>query len=303
MKTTLLRPGDADAIVAGARAAADHADVRRKARAGASRRFPDEDVRLFDPHVLLELDGLARGIDKVRGEGIRPVLRLVLSAILMKVSRKPSDTSGPPRDDAPPPRRIAAGYPSKLFVKKTEELLRRRADFAELLPTRPPTPRARIVLEDARRLTSVAPASVDAIVTSPPYAATYDYLAHHAVRLRWLGLDAKELEHDEMGPRRRYRELEAGEAARAWTGELRAFLSASARVLVPGGALVMLIADSAVGGEALRADALVAEAAAGTTLTPLARATQRRPHFHGPTARAFADAPRGEHALLLTRAP
>ena len=33
-----------------------------------------------------------------------------------------------------------------------------------------------------------------------------------------------------------------------------------------------------------------------------ARATQVRPHFHGPTMAAFRNRPRAEHALLLRRA-
>ena len=43
--------------------------------------------------------------------------------------------------------------------------------------------------DDATILKKVETGSIDAVVTSPPYVATYDYLAHHALRLRWLGLD------------------------------------------------------------------------------------------------------------------
>jgi hypothetical protein len=35
---------------------------------------------------------------------------------------------------------------------------------------------------------------------------------------------------------------------------------------------------------------------------PAARASQLRPHFHGPTAKAFRDRPRAEHAILLRKA-
>jgi hypothetical protein len=34
---------------------------------------------------------------------------------------------------------------------------------------------------------------------------------------------------------------------------------------------------------------------------PVARASQERPHFHGPTMAAFSDRPRAEHAILLRR--
>jgi hypothetical protein len=57
-----------------------------------------------------------------------------------------------------------------------------------------------------------------------------------------------------------------------------------------------------VGDVALRADEIVAGAGRACGLVPGARASQPRPHFHGPTAKAFRAAPRREHALLLRKA-
>ena len=64
----------------------------------------------------------------------------------------------------------------------------------------------------------------------------------------------------------------------------------------------MLVADSAVDGVALRADAIVADVARANAFAPVARASQARPHFHEPTAAAFRHRPRFEHALLLRKA-
>ena len=107
---------------------ADFAGQRRKAKAGATRRLPQEDVSSFAPHVLLELDGLRAGIEQAPPE-TRPDLGLVLSSILVKLSAKRGDTS-----DEPMEKRVSAGYPARLFVRKTEELAERFAAFAELLP-------------------------------------------------------------------------------------------------------------------------------------------------------------------------
>jgi hypothetical protein len=64
---------------------------------------------------------------------------------------------------------------------------------------------------------------------------------------------------------------------------------------------VLVMADSAVGGAALRAEVIVADVARGCGFEPTARASQARPHFHLPTMEAFRDRPRREHALLLRR--
>ena len=294
LKTTPRDASSVDALVTAAREVAAVADERRVRRAGATRRYPPDDVAAFDPHVLLELDSLRTGIAKREDADVRGVLELVLSAILVKVSRRASDTSA-----AASPRRIAAGFPARLFARKTEELARRLTELAALLP--PDTQPARVSLDDATRLRTVGASTVDAVVTSPPYVATYDYLAHHALRMRWLGLDATAFAAGEMGARRRYAKLDADGARAAWSRELGATLRALSRVCRKGARVVLVVADSAVDGQALRADALVDAVAPGSGFVWIARASQRRPHFHGPTARVFDSAPRAEHAIALEK--
>jgi hypothetical protein len=325
LKTTPRAARARDAIVETAREIAARADERRLRRAGATRRYPREDVELFDPHVLLELDGLRAGIEANLAPDVRDALELVLSAILVKVSRRPGDTAA-----GVAPRRLASGFTLRLFVRKSEELARRLGELAALLPAG--TPAAHVELDDATRLRTVARASVDAVVTSPPYVGTYDYLVHHALRMRWLGLDTRAFARGEMGSRRRYASLSPRDAREAWTRELSALLASLARVVRPRAPVVLLLADSVAGtperregggarpgagtpqrsegagarpgagsGEPLRADALVATLAPRAGFTPVARASQHRPHFHAPTARAFRASPRAEHALLLER--
>lgn len=289
------------ALVAAAKGAAEVATARRKAKTGAVKRLDQKDVSIFQPHVLLELDGIRHGIGKAPPE-TRPELSLVLSSILVKLSTKRGDTS-----DDEVEKRIGAGYPSKLFVKKTEELARRMAEFAAALPS--PPPHARVFLDDATKLTKVKDGTIDAVITSPPYAVTYDYLAHHEMRMRWLDLDARGLAKGELGARRDYQKLTPNEAVRRWFDELTSLFRALARVTKPGANVVLLIADSATApgprGEAsqrLPADEIVEEVAKrGRTFTGIARASQVRPHFHAATAAAFRDRPRREHALLLRR--
>jgi hypothetical protein len=270
------------------------ADERRQRRAGATRRYGPDDVAAFDPHVLLELDSLRSAIVDLPDESTRDALLLVLSAILVKVSRRTSDTS-----DRAAPRRIAAGYPARLFVKKADELAQRLADFASLLA--PGTAPARVSLDDATRLRTVGASTVDAVVTSPPYVATYDYLAHHALRMRWLGLDARPFGAGEVGSRRRYASLDPTKARDTWIRELASFVRPMARACRQGARLALLLADSAVGDEALRAEEALGAVAGPAGLDLVARASQRRPHFHGPTSRAFERAPRAEHAFALVK--
>ena len=273
----------------------EHVTSRRVGRARVTHRYGPADVRLFPPHVLLELDSLRDGLDRIESKAVHDDLELVFSSILTKVSRQRGDTG----NYLLPERRLAPGAVARLFVHKTEELCARLADFAQRLPERAPL--ADVHSDDARVLGTIGAGTVQCLVTSPPYAATYDYLDHHDVRLRWLRLREDRFGKLELGARRDYTPLD-GTAARArWTGELSAFLGAVSRVLAADGRAFVILGDSAVRREALRADALMEQLAPAQGLVVEAIASQSRPHFHGATSAAFTRAPRREHLFSLRR--
>ncbi len=214
LKTTPLGEPARGELVSSAGDIAAFADERRTRRAGATRSvLPRGRLRLRSAcPSRARLASRRRGALRRRPEGA-PALWLVLSAILVKISRKAADTSS-----AVASRRIAAGFTARLFARKADELARRLAQFEAQLP--PGGHPARVTLDDATRLRTVGASTVDAVVTSPPYAATYDYVAHHALRMRWLGLDTRGMA-DELGSRRRYARLDPNDAREAWSRRAR----------------------------------------------------------------------------------
>jgi len=73
---------------------------------------------------------------------------------------------------------------------------------------------------------------------------------------------------------------------------MRGALSANGRV-------GLVLADSMLCGEPYPADEVVLRCGAAAGLRLLARGSQRRPHFHPDSAKAFGRRPRYEHLLLL----
>ena len=277
-----------------AKRVAEHADERRLTKAGATMRYGDEDVALFAPHVLLELDGLRDGIEHVDNRAVARALYLVLSAALTKVSARAGDTGR-----AEGPKRISSGYTTRFFVKKAQELAERLEAAAAYLPRRAPL--ARVVHGDARDLHVVGNGKVDLVVTSPPYPGVYDYVVHHRDRLRWLGLPEERFEEHEIGARRHARGIPFAPALGRFQSELGAALSELGRTLSARGSAVIVIADSVLANRAVFTDELVAGLAPSAGLALVASASQVRPHVHAPTQAAFARRPRREHALLLRR--
>jgi hypothetical protein len=140
------------------------------------------------------------------------------------------------------------------------------------------------------------------VVTSPPYPGTYDYLAHHAARLRWLEFDAERFAEIELGARRHLERLSYGAALERFKADLGACLSSMSRVLTTSGRIVLILADSVIQGRAVQTDRLVRELAARAGLEVTAVGSQKRPHFNEASARAFARVPRREHAIVCRRA-
>jgi DNA modification methylase len=275
--------------------AAAVATERRKAKSGASKRYPPPDMEAFDAHVLLELDGLKVGLAALEDRQARATLELVLSSILIKLSRRRGDTAAGTRET-----RLAAGYPTRLFVKKTAELVGLLSAAAPALAL---GPRADVFEDDARVMRDAVPESVDLVVTSPPYPGVYDYVEHHRLRLRWLGLKEHTFAENEIGARRDLSKLGTAAAGQAFETQMTDVLAALSRVLTKSGRAIFLVADGAHGESAIRTDAVITRAAAARGFQVAAIASQSRPHFHAPTSRAFAERPRYEHAILLARDP
>jgi DNA modification methylase len=283
-----------NALVEHARKIEKHVTRRRKEGARVTKRYDREDVELFEPHVLLELDSLRDGLDAVHSKGLREDLELVFSAILTKASKQRGDTGSYLQQ-----RRLAPGFVAKQFVSKAEEAADALAQFERRVPEGAPPPD--VHADDARTLGTLRAGSIDVVLTSPPYAATYDYLDHHDVRLRWLRLRSDRFEGLELGARREYANLTGGRARAKWEDELGKTLKAIARALTPTGTAVLVLADSAVRDFALRADSIVDRLAPDAGLSLVASVSQPRPHFHSATLSAFRDAPRKEHLLALRK--
>jgi hypothetical protein len=254
-------------------------EERVQARDPIRANLPREELAWYDTHVLKEMAGLLAEIENVEQPRIREALTLVFSSLVVKFSRQRSDTAQEQVE-----RKLRKGLVSEFFERKAYELCERLSAFeAECRG-----PKVRVVEGDAREVGKMVPGKADLVLTSPPYGGTYDYVAHHARRFAWLGLEPRRFAEDEIGARRR-----SNDPAR-FEEELFDVLCAMASALRPGGMLVMLMGDARHGHRDVRADELVASMAEEAGLEPLAVASQPRRDPH-------AGEPRYEHLMALSR--
>jgi DNA modification methylase len=152
------------------------------------------------------------------------------------------------------------------------EFVRAAQRLARQLEQQPPPGRAQVWQGDARQLSSVAEASVDAVITSPPYLNALDYLRGHRLALVWLGhrvSDLREIRSGSIGAERHAEpgsdlaladELTAAlSSARDLPGRERGMLERYAldlhalvaklhQVVRPGGRLVLVVGNSCLHG-------------------------------------------------------
>jgi hypothetical protein len=240
---------------------------------------------------------MAGAIDAIaeRDADLASVLRMALSAILYKVSRRTSDT-----DPTPTTKNVARGAAARLFAQRVELLCAGLVDLGRS----PPAPQPVVHNADSRdlRALGIAPGTVNAVVTSPPYVGTYDYADQQRLRFDFFGIRHRDFDDNEMGARRGFEgDLEAQRAAlQQWQRDFAAVLAGLAIALQPGGRLALVVGDSIAGGRAILADQDV-RAAAGDRYDLTAWAWQERLKLGTFERRAFGPDLKREHILLLTR--
>lgn len=231
----------------------------------------------YDPHTLREICVLKLLIDQEE-PSLRRLLAVVLSAVLVKLSRQISDSDV--KKDLhfrPRPRGAAFRWFSDKSSELTKGLLQLSSDlYKRKVPFLDPEFRR----EDARE-SKLPPGGVDLVLTSPPYAGVYDYSRHQSRRYPIFDEDPKFAEAHELGSRRdasRYRQ------------DIEAVLQNLLSALSPQGRILMLIGD----GQQVKADVVIPEAAARLGGRVQAMASQSRRDWSG-------GPPKQEHFIAIGR--
>lgn len=235
------------------------------------------ELEWYDPHTLREIVVLKYLID---GEDLplRRMLTVVLSSVLVKLSRQISDSDV--KHDLhhrPKPRGAAFRWFRDKSSELTKGLLLLSSDLYKrhVAFTEPELRR-----EDARDARLPA-GGVDLILTSPPYAGVYDYSRHQSRRYPLFDEDPRFAEARELGSRRdasRYKE------------DMETVLKNLLGALSPAGRIVMMIGD----GQQVKADQFLTELAAKTGAKLQAIASQSRRSWHG-------GPPKQEHLISIGR--
>lgn len=202
----------------------------------------------FQSNVAEELAFIRETILQVDDEDARDFLKIVLSAIIVRVSNQESDTRF-----AAINKNIPDGFTFKVLLERGRDFLRRMEEFCRLARK---DATVHIYNADARDLSFLNSESFDLIITSPPYANTYDYYLYHKFRKRWLDIDVEFAQYKEIGSRREFSSLKR--QPEKWIADLEQCLREMARVLKPHKPAFIVIGDSVIQKRRLKMNEIVA---------------------------------------------
>jgi adenine-specific DNA methylase len=119
--------------------------------------------------------------------------------------------------------------------------------------------RAKVVEANFLKDDVIKPESIDAIVTSPPYANTMDYYLYHKQRMNVLSMSFRSAMTREIGSRHEFSSKKA--PAEKWRADYMASLAEMHRCLRDKGLATIVIGDSQIAGKKVCAKELTLECA------------------------------------------
>jgi site-specific DNA-methyltransferase (cytosine-N4-specific) len=180
-------------------------------------------------------------------ENVRDFLKIALSSIIVRVSNQESDTRFAAKN-----KNIPNNFTYALFHMKANEYLARITEYSQKVND---DSYLMLLNADSRDLSMLADNSIDIIITSPPYANTYDYYLYHKFRKRWLDLDVQYAQYNEIGSRREYSSLK--KPAEQWTTDLKKCFSEMYRLIKDEGLAFIVIGDSVIKKEIIKIDEII----------------------------------------------
>ncbi len=198
----------------------------------------------FQKNVQKEICFILDRIDKEKSVRLQNLFKVSLSEIIIKVSNQDSDT----RYEAIK-KDIKDGQTINLYLKKLYENIEKVKDLSSRID---PKLTSKILCQDTRKLEGVKSSSVDLIVTSPPYANTYDYYLYHKHRMNWLGYDFSFSKSHEIGSRLQFSSKK--DDISLWEKDINSFLKEFKRVSKNNSIICLVIGDSVVNKKLFKAD-------------------------------------------------
>ena len=242
----------------------------------------------FQQNMLHELAIIKAHIQNVGHQDLKDFLLCAFSAIIVKISNQESDTRFAAKNKNHLPKTAINEFKRKVLAM--QKRLLEYNSFASNASTN-------IFNKNAQDLSFLADNSIDHIVTSPPYANTYDYYLYHKFRMYWLDYDVDKVRNEEIGSRNKHSSQKKD--IYNFTDSLLQCMKECNRVLKPQKFAVVVIGDSILKGKLYKADVFMKEIADATQfeiVKIISSNLQKTTRMFNPR---FTNSKKQEHIIVL----
>ena len=196
----------------------------------------------FQPCVITELSWLRQYILDNTSGNLQVFMLCIFSSIIVNVSNQESNTRY-----AAIKKSFSEGAVFSVFIRKLKQELSHISQISEMRTVIKNTPT--VILESTEKVSaSIIPDnSVDIVITSPPYANSYDYYLYHKWRMAWLGCDIKKVQAEEIGSRHEHSSMKA--PISVFENKMIPVLKNISRMLKPNKLAYFFVGDSIISGE------------------------------------------------------
>lgn len=146
----------------------------------------------YKKEIQISIARILNSIDLVGDKKCYDILKLALSAILVRISNQESDTRY-----AAIEKKIDASDVIKYFIVSVNKIIKALSlrSWSLLVPSK-------IIEGDTLKIKKdVFRMPIGMVITSPPYPNAYEYWLYHKYRMWWLGFDPIAVKQSEIGAR------------------------------------------------------------------------------------------------------
>jgi DNA modification methylase len=206
----------------------------------------------FQEGIIQDLGLVAGELKKIENHRAKNFLELVLSSMIVLVSKQESETRYAAVD-----KTYQKNMVETLFFNKATNMSE-KVNSLSFFPKTANT-KCTVFLADAKKMTEfVAKRSADLVITSPPYLNSYDYYLYHKFRMYWLGFDRElaavnTVREMELGSRAEY-SGKKGKPISKFRSDMTDALIEVARITKLGKLIFILVGDSIVRNQFIEMD-------------------------------------------------
>jgi site-specific DNA-methyltransferase (cytosine-N4-specific) len=247
----------------------------------------------FCPEARRDLGLLRAKILTIRSRVLRSFLWVAMSSIIVRSSRQDSETRYKAVERTYPP-----GYALRAFSAKLARMLAEHDEFAAAVPE---GVSATVLNVDIRDAGCLKTGSFDLVITSPPYANSYDYYLYHKQRMNWLGLDFRIAKNHEIGSRLQFSSQKA--PIEVFLRDMtRAFVEI-ARAMAPKATCIVVQGDSRVRGVMHSGAEMIRDIVRTVGLSVVDSSSTRQAETSRLFNPTFAVKGKREHVIVLRKQP